>query len=37
MNLVLLVMVSQYDWLDRVWFLSAIINKDLRDDENKSI
>jgi hypothetical protein len=36
MNLVSLVMLSYYDLLDRIW-LDAALNKDSRDDENKSI
>jgi hypothetical protein len=36
MNLVSLVMLSYYDLLDRIWPVAAP-NKDLRDDENKSI
>jgi hypothetical protein len=36
MNLVSLVMLSYYDLLDKIWFKAAL-NKDSRDDENKSI
>jgi hypothetical protein len=38
MNLVSLVMLSYYDYdlLDKIWF-NATLNKDSRDDENKSI
>jgi hypothetical protein len=36
MNLVLLVMLSQDDWLDRVWFF-GVLKKGLSNDENKSI
>jgi hypothetical protein len=36
MNLVSLPVPSQYDQLNRIWFLTAL-NKVVRDDENKSI